>query len=161
MSAPAYADQSPEARFDARAFFSEPWRGWGVVSDGFGAPIGGYEVNGQGREVDGARLEQSVTYDNGMVQALEWEILTDEGGPLTARDVKSGVIAQSRQTGDGIRWTYKMRAPTPIGLRMVKVEATYTMTGEGSARSVTVVSLYGFRLAVLTGEFRHITGRPS
>jgi hypothetical protein len=151
---PATAESLP---FDLRAFFFEPWRGWGVACDPFGAPVGRFEARGQGRVVDGRiRLDQTLTFDSGLVQTLEWEILADEGGALTAREHRSGALAEGRQTSDGFRWVARMKAPTPIGMRTVKIESLYSMARAGEAHAVTTISLWGFRLSTASVEYRQL-----
>jgi len=142
--------------FRPDTFFLKPWRGWGVMRGANGRPLSRYEAAGQGRNQSrSAAIEQRFTFDNGVVQAFEWEILADDEGRFFARD-RSGLEARGRQLGDDFCWAYTTKAPTPLGVRKVKVQALYTMVTPDTAFSFTEVKLWGLTLSSFTTYYTRL-----
>lgn len=156
MTEPA-VDAAPHLLFRPEAFFLRPWRGWGVVRDGFGRTQLRYTAEGQGRGATRSAIaEQAFTFENGVVHRTEWEIVTDDDRRYFARDLVSGIEARGELVGDNFRWAFQTRAPTPLGQRRVRTEALYTLASPTKAFSFTTVSLWGMRLGTYTTFYEQL-----
>jgi hypothetical protein len=145
------ATLTPQLLFRPDAIFLKPWRGWGVMRDLRGRPVLRYEAAGQGRAMSrGAIAEQVFTFENGQVQRVTWEILSDDETHFFARDLVSGVVARGRQRGKDFTWAFTSKAPTPVGSQKVRAEVLYTQVSEATAFSFTRTTLWGLQLATYT-----------
>jgi hypothetical protein len=153
----AAADAPSHLLFRPDTFFLKPWRGWGVIRDGFGRPQLRYTALGHGRGASrSAAVEQVFTFENGVVHRAEWEIVSDDDRRYFARDLVSGVEARGELVDDDFRWAFRSRGPTPFGRRTVRTEALYTLASSTAAFSFAKVSWMGLRLATYTTFYEQL-----
>lgn len=142
---------APEAAFPAELrlfrphlFFYRPWEGRGEITDARGRRIGGFTVSGEGRASSAlGRIVQHWVFDNGAAHTAEWEVISASGRDYRARDVRSGATARGRAQGDRFLWVMRVKSPTPLGVRTVRVATAYRMIDEHTAEAETLTTVFG------------------
>jgi hypothetical protein len=152
----ALGREAPPQPFRFDEYFFQPWRGRGVIRDALGFKKGSYEAYGSGRIVKGrVRLEYARTFDKGMVNESEWEILESRDGHILARETMLGVLGHGCPTARGYRWSYAVPLPTSPDRRPLTTRILYSLTGTGEARSSGAIGPWGLPFTTVSGEFRH------
>jgi hypothetical protein len=126
-----------------------PWRGLGVACDSFGLPRDKYEVHGGGRlDEDGATIiDWTVAFENGHTNVHAWKFASDTGEEVIATDLLTGVEARGRVTPQGFYWVTCARMKTPLGMRMCRVELSYTILSADEARTSVTIDFLGVTVA--------------
>lgn len=152
--------------FRPDTFFLKPWRAIGVVRSAGGLTVDRFTGHGVGRTGSrAASAEMTFTYDSGVVQAVEMDILSDADGHYYSRDLRSGLEGRGRFVGDDFRWVY---ASTPIpGLKGIvgalvraRVVSTFSLLSPSRAMGFTEVRVFGMLLRTMTTYFEHLDSTP-
>lgn len=144
--------------FRPDAFFLKPWRGWGVVRDAKGRSIDRYEARGQGRTGSrSASAEQTFTFESGLVNSVEWDILSDDEGHYFARDLRTGLEARGRALGEDFCWSFSSTGTGPLG-RLIRTTttATYTLATPTTAFSFAETRRLGRLLTTFTTFYEQV-----
>jgi len=151
----------PSRLFRPDAFFLKPWRGWGVVRDARGRTVDRFTAEGRGRASSrSAAAEQVFTFESGLVNTVEWDILSDADDHYYARDLKSGLEARGSAAGDDFCWSFPAPVPGPLG-RFLKAKATarYTLATPTTAFGFTEIRLFGRVLRTFVTFYEQIDPR--
>jgi len=158
-SARRASDDLAFALFRPHLFFYRPWTGVGALTTTMGPKLRiGFTVSGDGRAASRqGHVEQHWSFDNGLTYSTEWKVVSTDGADYRAVDVRNGVEARGRQLGDAFLWWVRTKAPTPFGMRMVKVSTIYRMIGPGVAEAQTTTTLWGIIvLNRMTATYRRL-----
>ena len=156
---PAASTAETGGAFHPDAFFVKPWRGNGVICDAFGIARGRYQQWGHSRidEDGGLILEQTSTFESGLVNVFEWKILSSADGKIRARDLKTGKEARGERTTNGFLWRYKSMALTPFGRRKCQFSVLYSQNGLHEASNSTTISFLGVTVKTASAHFHHVS----
>ncbi len=138
-------------------FFYPPWRGTGLICDGFGLPKERYQLRGKGRTLEDGSIviEQCVEFESGAKDPHEWVYAPANGDQISARDLVTGKELRGRMTPRGFEWSYPLMAPTPFGLRRCSAHVEFVLSNQHEASTTVSMSLFGVVFSTATSHVRH------
>ena len=102
------------------------------------------------------RMTEHFRYDSGTVQDREWHLTLDDNGNVTAKADDLVGTGTGRQSGSGVKLTYRIRLPESAGGHVLDVVDWMYLLDNGTIVNRSQFRKFGIQVAELVATMRPV-----